>query len=282
MSGTEQPAPGWYADPFGDEPFRWWDGTAWTPAIAAVPTAAPPELPPRRAVALLPPLPFKAAGWALLAIVASAVFAGMVSVALNALDAPGPVILGVSQLALWTPMVGACLYTSRRLGTGNPRADFGVEFQWRDVLRGLGVWFVGVISVGFVLQFLPEDVKRGGAGNTEVARHFQHDTAGIAVVLFIGIVGAPLIEELFFRGLLLRGLVDRVPRELAIVIQAVIFGLLHASPVRGIGNVNVIVATATLGIVFGATAAHYRRLGPGMVAHATQNTIALLIVVLTR
>jgi membrane protease YdiL (CAAX protease family) len=280
MSSGELPAPGWYADPFGDEPFRWWDGSAWTPAIAASPTAAPPQLAPKRAVALLPPLPFQAAGWALLAIVASAVTAGAISLTLNALGASGPVILGMSQLGLWTPMVGACLYTSRRLGTGNPRVDFGIEFQWRDVLRGLGVWFVGVLCVGFVLQFLPDNVRRGG--NTEVARHFEHNTAGIAVVLLIGIVGAPLIEELFFRGLLLRGLVDRVPRELAIVLQALVFGLLHASPVRGISNVNVVAATATLGIVVGVTAAHYRRLGPGMVAHATQNTLALLLVLATR
>jgi membrane protease YdiL (CAAX protease family) len=282
MSGNEQVEPGWYDDPFGDQPFRWWDGAIWTPATASSRDEPVPEITSARRIALLPPLPFRAAGWALLAIVASAVLGGGVAIGARALGAPGAIVVATSQIALWTPMVGACLYVSRRLGTGNPRVDFGVEFHWRDVLRGLGVWFVAILTVGFVLQFLPETVRRHGAGNTEIARHFRHDTAGIAVVLIIGIVGAPLIEELFFRGLLLRSLVDRLPRGVAVVLQATVFGLLHASPVRGISNVNVVVATGTLGVVFGFAAAHYRRLGPGMVAHATQNTLALMVVVLTR
>jgi hypothetical protein len=27
---TSVPPPGWYADPHGERPLRWWDGTAWT------------------------------------------------------------------------------------------------------------------------------------------------------------------------------------------------------------------------------------------------------------
>src|SRR4051794_40092592 len=91
-------------------------------------------------------LAFKAAGWALLAIVASIVVAVSVALTARALGATGAVILATSQIGLWTPMVAAVLYTSRRLGSGNLRTDFGVEFQWSDLLRGLGVWFVGVLA----------------------------------------------------------------------------------------------------------------------------------------
>ena len=34
--------PGWYPDPFGEAPLRWWDGTKWEAAVSANPPAAPP------------------------------------------------------------------------------------------------------------------------------------------------------------------------------------------------------------------------------------------------
>lgn len=38
-------APGWYADPWGQSAYRWWDGTAWTAQVeagASAPTASAP------------------------------------------------------------------------------------------------------------------------------------------------------------------------------------------------------------------------------------------------
>jgi hypothetical protein len=34
---TTQAPPGWYADPSGAAPLRWWDGTAWTADTATTP-----------------------------------------------------------------------------------------------------------------------------------------------------------------------------------------------------------------------------------------------------
>ncbi|MFE4468676.1 DUF2510 domain-containing protein [Leifsonia sp. NPDC056824] len=33
--------PGWYPDPFGEAPLRWWDGTKWEAAVSGNPPAAP-------------------------------------------------------------------------------------------------------------------------------------------------------------------------------------------------------------------------------------------------
>jgi hypothetical protein len=54
MTQGHTPA-GWYADPFGRFPFRYWDGTTWTQYVSAdgqqytdapVPSPAPPTVPP--------------------------------------------------------------------------------------------------------------------------------------------------------------------------------------------------------------------------------------------
>ncbi|MGH1524512.1 DUF2510 domain-containing protein [Leifsonia sp. L25] len=56
---SRQLGPGWYPDPFGEAPLRWWDGTKWVAAVSGhapgLPTAPPVRyatdrrpLPPRR------------------------------------------------------------------------------------------------------------------------------------------------------------------------------------------------------------------------------------------
>jgi len=55
----------------------------------------------------------------------------------------------------------------------------------------------------------------------------------------------------------------------------------HVDPLRGAGNVSVVVSTGVLGVVFGWSALRYGRLGPSMVAHAVQNSVATSIVLLT-
>jgi membrane protease YdiL (CAAX protease family) len=89
------------------------------------------------------------------------------------------------------------------------------------------------------------------------------------------VVGAPLIEEIFFRGMLLRSLATPV----AWVAQAAVFGAAHLSPAYGLGNVGVLVAIGVLGVILGATATRYRRLGPDIATHAWFNLVATLALV---
>ena len=52
MREDETPVPGWYADPRGEAPLRWWNGRGWTEQTAASPSAgafAPPVVPGTRA-----------------------------------------------------------------------------------------------------------------------------------------------------------------------------------------------------------------------------------------
>ena len=92
----------------------------------------------------------------------------------------------------------------------------------------------------------------------------------------VAVVGAPVVEELFFRGLLLRSLTSAVGTAWAIGIQAVLFGLAHFSPLLGLANFSVVTIIATAGLVFGITA-WWRRIGTSVVAHSAYNLIAVIV-----
>jgi hypothetical protein len=89
-------------------------------------------------------------------------------------------------------------------------------------------------------------------------------------------IGAPLFEEVFFRGLVLRALRSRLRVVPAVALQSLFFGLVHVQPTQGVGTLSVIVATGAIGAVFGVAAVRARRLGAGIIGHALFNGIVVV------
>ena len=184
---------------------------------------------------------------------------------------------GVSQIALWTGMVGAVVLASRRKGAGRLREDFGFAARWTDIALGL------VVALAVQLLVLPglALLLRPLLGEPEVSgpvRDMLDDAKGIAylgLVLSVG-VGAPIVEELFFRGLLLRSLQRRMSDGLAIAISAGVFGLAHGSSLPTEAVILVIVSLTVFGAVLATLAVRTGRLGPGIVAHAAFNLFTVL------
>jgi membrane protease YdiL (CAAX protease family) len=82
------------------------------------------------------------------------------------------------------------------------------------------------------------------------------------------VIIAPVTEELLFRGLILRGLLQRYRPWRAIALSAALFGLAHANPWQ--------MASATsLGLIFGWWYWRSGSLVPGLVGHALLNAQAL-------
>jgi len=88
------------------------------------------------------------------------------------------------------------------------------------------------------------------------------------LILFVGI-GAPVVEELFYRGIVQRWLVDTVGPVLGITLASVIFGAVHLSLIE---FAPLAVVGAVLGYLFWKTG----RLLPAIVAHSTFNLITLV------
>jgi membrane protease YdiL (CAAX protease family) len=110
----------------------------------------------------------------------------------------------------------------------------------------------------------------------EAAREIVTEGNQLTVVAFalMLMVGAPIAEELAFRGLLFAGLRKRGVRPvLTVVITAVAFALFHFEPMR-LGILIVI------GLVLGVARARSGSLGVSIVAHAVNNAPGAVFIIL--
>lgn len=82
--------------------------------------------------------------------------------------------------------------------------------------------------------------------------------------LFALVLVAPLTEEFFFRGLILRGLRWRYSPAIAIVLSSVLFGAMHLNPWQSF-------ATLLMGGLLGWWAVRARSLWPCLAGHALNN-----------
>ena len=188
-------------------------------------------------------------------------------------DEDGPALLTASFVGLWIPLVGASVLASASFGTRSVRRDLGLRFERSDLGWGVLVGFVGLVAASAVqwgLSVFPELVGT----NTNFIEDQSATVPGAVVVVVSTIVGAPLVEELFFRGLLQRAMARL--GVAAAFLQALVFGLIHVTPTEGLGNVGIVLGVGVFGLVLGLAARHFRRLGPTIVGHALFNAAAVI------
>lgn len=272
--------PGWYADPAGRHRFRFWDGSSWTPGVSdgsAVGEEPLPPVPPALGHDERARLPARAAALGIAGLLLGAVVGIGSALGLDLVDGlPRVVPVVVAQVLLWAGMVGACVVASRRFGTGSLRRDYGLRFRRSDIGWGLLLAFVARLVAGVVVVVLVGVDERLGGSNLPEASELRSDIPVLVAFSLMAVVGAPVIEELFFRGLLLQSLIARLRTGGAIPVQALLFGAVHAVPTSGLGNVSVLVATFSFGLLAGGTVLWKGRLGTTIVGHALFNVVAVV------
>lgn len=186
----------------------------------------------------------------------------------------GRTIVGLA--GYWTALVGCVVLASRRKGSGRLAADFGLRVERRDVWPGV---LAGVLSqlVLLPLLYLPLDLLGFDLDVSEEARSILDRATGpgLVVLSFCVVIGAPLAEELFFRGLLQRAAQRRFGPQGAVAFSAVVFGVTHFQPVQLLGLI-------AFGVVLGVLAQRAGRLGPALVAHIAFNATTVVWLVATR
>ncbi|MEZ5377031.1 MAG: type II CAAX endopeptidase family protein [Acidimicrobiales bacterium] len=155
------------------------------------------------------------------------------------------------------------------------RLDWGWAFEWRDLwigpLTGLAALVLAVV-VGALASTL--------VGGDEVSNtSFLDDAEGTLSywVLIAGVaIGAPLTEELLFRGLILRALEKRAGSVVAIIGSTIAFTLPHYISASPAELVVLLASIGSVGLVFAIVAVRTRRLAPVIIAHVLFNGLTVV------
>jgi membrane protease YdiL (CAAX protease family) len=203
---------------------------------------------------------------------------GAVIVAVSGHDQPSeaPIVLVLASVViLWFCYLIAMVYVCRRFGTGRFAADYGLSVRRRDVLGvGIGVLcqIVLVPAVYLPLQTIWPDTF-GDDQLQQNAAGLASRASGVSTILLVLVVaiGAPIVEELVYRGLIQRSLTSRLSDALAVTLTASLFTLIHFRPIEYPG-------LFVFAIVLGVCAAATRRLGLSIAVHIGFNGAGLLLV----
>lgn len=262
---TTAPA-GWYPDPVTGG-MRYFDGARWAPAAAVTYRVEEVEQ--------HPDLPLPAALGALVVLVLSLVVGKSVVDAL--VDRGWPLItyITISAVLSYGPSIGWLYYVRRRWGSGRFET-VGWRFRWVDLAWGPITW-AAAIGVQLVLAAVVLVFDIPLSSNVESISEGDADRAYLVATAVAAVIAAPIVEELVFRGLVLRGLLSRLGAVLTIGLQGLLFGVAHVDPVRGVGNIGLVVILSGVGMALGTSAYLTRRLGPAVIAHAIFNGVVVAI-----
>ena len=186
-----------------------------------------------------------------------------------------PISLTVlSVLCLWIPFVVALVVVSRRWGQDQFSRDFKVHLRWVD-LAGLPIGIASQLLLVPLIYWPLQRIWPDAFSSDEIeqrARELWDKAHGgwIVVLVVVVALGAPIIEELVYRGLILQALQSRLNDWLALIISAAWFALIHLQPVELPG---LFAFALVLGICFQRTG----RLGMAVMAHIGFNAAGLLL-----
>jgi uncharacterized protein len=184
-------------------------------------------------------------------------------------------VLAIAATMLWLPLMVMLGVVSSTFGTGSWTDDFGLEIHAVDIVGipvGILSQLVLVNLVNWPLRelfpstFAPDEVQ-------ERARELYERAEGwwLVVLVLVVVAGAPIVEELVYRGFIQGTLRSRIDDIVALVVTAVWFTLVHLRPVEYPGLFSFAVV---LGVCFHLT----KRVGLPIVAHMSFNATGLAVV----
>ena len=195
----------------------------------------------------------------------------------NAADNPTTLVVALSALALWLPFVVMLRWVARRSGT-DFRTYFGLRFakiDWVGIPLGVFCQVVLMNVINWPLNkwwpetFNPERIETRARGLVDAAQG-----AWFIVLFVVVVIGAPLVEELVYRGFIQGGLQTRIGSTWALIFTSVWFTVVHLEPVEFPGLFAIAVV---LGLCYRRT----QRLGLSIVTHLAFNATGLLLVALS-
>ena len=231
----------------------------------------------------------------------------------------GPGVL-VSGLTMWAAFFLAPWLATRNKGANSLATDFGFRFSWRrDLLLGAGFAIGLRIAEALVTWVLVTfGVDMSTAGNSAIITNLSGPWLFIDAFI-VAAIGAPIFEELFFRGLVFGALLKNFTRDrdgaspqsaagrwvsghvggawagwavfrrflyrwrllLSVLMSSLMFGILHYQGSNTFGSWFVVAATTSVGAVLAVIRHCTGRLGTTMCTHVLFNASGVVLALLT-
>jgi len=167
------------------------------------------------------------------------------------------------------------------------RRNRTIESDWRFVSKlpdDIGVGLVLAVGCFFGAQIATVGAGRlvglentDDASNTGILTDNQGSPWLIGVILLV-VVGAPLAEELLFRGFILRTLQKYFGAITAVVVSSILFAIPHWQPTATWQETIVLLtALGVVGLVLAIGAVVTDRLGPSVIAHFFFNLTGTIV-----
>ncbi len=169
------------------------------------------------------------------------------------------------------------LIVSKWKGLGSTidwRLRFDAADLWIGPLTGFSMLIVaGLAGLGITELVNLED--EAAADNTAFLTDAE-GTPWLYVFIFAVVIGAPVAEEIFFRGLCLRAIEKRFGLVVGVVASTVIFTLPHFIGGGLKGTIVLFTVIGLVGAILGVLVAKTDRLGGAIIAHMVFNCVGVL------
>lgn len=182
--------------------------------------------------------------------------------------------LAIGTLVLWVAYGAGPVFSTTKKG-GGPAVELGARLKRWDLPVGV---ILGALTQYPVVWALYFPILRFFSGDpADAARELADMVNGpIDWLLLFVIAGvmAPLVEEMFFRGMLLTFLRRHLSDAAAVGVQAVLFAAIHFQALQFPGLL-------LMGIVSGMLTVRSGRLGPSWGMHVGFNWVTLVVLYVT-
>lgn len=222
-------------------------------------------------------------GWAVLGITA-AVACGWTVQAVSAHEEYTPFLGGAAYLAAWIPFIAALVLSFWGDSFRGTIRSLGLRFRPIDLIWGIGI--------GCVVRAVDAFIRLVATGSTGLGQQPSLSTIASPVVqtVTLGIIApvliGPVLEELYFRGLLQRTLAVALARfgniakwATAVVLTSAMFAVVHTLLLLATPGEALLdgIATFVFALAAGVTAAATARLGGSIVGHVVFNGLGVLL-----
>ena len=223
---------------------------------------------------------WRVAVWPVVALAAVMLLGGLVVLPLG----DGAVAAGAATAVFYGALVGVSVLVGRPVAAlgGGWLATFGLGpprwLDWLIAAAAAGVQFIARILVALLMLALIPALRDADSSNLDIDGLSGAELAATAAVV---VVVAPIVEEIVFRGLILRTAMTRMRFWPAALGSSAVFALFHAPAVDSVAGAAVLVSSIFVFSVGQCLLVRWQgRLAPAMVSHGVANGAALLLAVL--